>query len=102
MTWSQDQSFEEDCRIAEGGLCLAELGSVDDGINTQITLAGGRRADVVGFVGLSYVASVTVGIGIDGDRLYSHVAACCRNAHGYFAAVGDQDFSEHSAIPGHN
>ena len=64
----------------------------------DIEVAFGRRAgaDTDGFVRHLDVQAVAVGFGMDGDGFKPHLAAGADDAHGDFAAVGDQDFLKHS------
>jgi hypothetical protein len=36
-----------------------------------------------------------VGLGIDGKRLYTQLAACANDSKGDFTTVGDEDFLDH-------
>src|SRR3989338_1194428 len=72
-------------------------GQIDDVM--RIEIAGDRfRADVVGFVSLFYVQRMTIGISVDGDRFDAHFRAGTYNADGYFTAVGDEYFVNHTLI----
>ena len=77
------------------GLRAGGLGSGDDHIGQQITLAAGRRANAHRLVGQRHMARVFVGIGIHGNGGNAHLAGGGNDAAGDFASVGDQDFCEH-------
>ena len=67
----------------------------DDGVDVEIALRRGRRADPHRFVGVQHRAGKTVGIGIDRDRGDAHAAQRAADPRGDFAAVGNQNFREH-------
>ena len=67
---------------------------VDQRVRVQI--AENRvLADVIGLVGLLHMEGVTIGIGIDGDRLDAQFGAGAHDADGDLAPVGDQYFLKH-------
>ena len=80
------------------GLGAGLLAGVDDLVDQQIGLGGGRRADVHGLVGHFHVQRVPIGIGIDGDGLDAHLARSLDDAAGDLATVGDQNFFEHKPL----
>ena len=80
------------------GLGAGLLAGLDDLVDQQVGLGGGRRADVDGLVGHLDVQGVAIGVGIDGDRLDAHLARGLDDAAGDLAAVGDQDFLEHRPV----
>ena len=67
----------------------------DDFFAAQIAFLGGRRADQDRFVADRDVLGVGVRLGIHGDGFDAHAARGGGDAAGDFAAVGDQNFSEH-------
>jgi hypothetical protein len=52
-------------------------------------------ANVIGLVGLFDVERMTVGVGVDGDRLDAQFGAGAHDADSDLAPVGDQYFLEH-------
>ncbi len=50
------------------------------------------------FVGQQHVLEAVVGRGVHGDGLDAQLAAGAQDAQRDFAAVGDDDFFEHSGV----
>ena len=69
---------------------------VQDAVDAQIALGGGRGTDVFGLIGHAHVQRGAVGIGVDGDAGDAHFAQRADHAHRDLAAVGDQDLAEHA------
>ena len=67
-------------------------------VDAEITFAGRRGADEVGFVGEADMEGGAVGFAEDGDGADAEFAAGAEDAHGDFAAIGDQDFVEHADL----
>ena len=68
-----------------------------DLIDDEIRLGGRRRPDMDGFVRHLDVEGVTVGIGIDGNRLDPEPARGLHDAAGNFAPIGNEKFPEHGS-----
>ena len=77
------------------GLRAGLAAGLDDLLDHQIALGGGRRADQDRVIGHFDVEGVAVGLGIDGDRLDSHPAGGLDDPAGDLAAIGDQNSFEH-------
>ena len=71
------------------------LGGGDDGIDVQIAVFCGSRADAHAFIRIEHGPRETVGVRIDRDRFYAKLAQGADDPGGDFAAVGDKDFREH-------
>ncbi len=71
---------------------------LDDLVDQQITLGRGGRPDQHGVVGHLDMQRVTVGLGVDGDRLNPHTARSLDDPAGDLAAVGDQNSFEHALL----
>ena len=78
------------------GLCAGRSRRTDDRFDRQIAL--GRRCgpDAYAVIGKRRVQRLRIGVGIDSDRLDAHLTARADHADGDLAAVGDQDFREHT------
>ncbi len=70
--------------VAAGAAC-----DVDELVDAEITFAGGRGADGVGFVGQANVEGGAVGFTKDGGGADAEFAAGTENSDGDFAAIGD-------------
>ena len=70
----------------------------NDGGNVEVGKRRLRRSDADAFVGETHVLGVYVGRRVHGHRFEAHFAASALNAQCDFAAVGDENFSEHGAI----
>ena len=75
------------------------LAGVDDLVHHQVGLGGGRRSDAHRLVGHVDVQRALVGLGIDGDRLDTHLARRLDHAARDFATVGNQNLLEHVRCP---
>src|SRR5208282_108163 len=71
------------------------LGGADHLRNVEVALGRPRRPDANGLVGKADVQGVAVGFGVDRNRLYAQLPAGAEDPKRDFAAIGDQDFSEH-------
>ena len=67
-------------------------------VAAQIRLRCWRRAQAVRLIAAGDVQAGAVGVGIDGDGADAEFAAAARDAHGNFAAVGDQHFLDWTGI----
>ena len=76
-------------------LCAGRAARLDDGVDLQVALGRGRRADAHGLVGFAHMQRVGIGVGIDGDGGNPHAPGRAHDACGDFSAIGDEDFSEH-------
>src|SRR5690606_33447624 len=65
----------------------------------QIGLGSRAFAQAVGLIGLLQVQAGDVGLGVHGDALDVQLAQGAQDAAGNGAAVGDQEFVEHSRCP---
>ena len=74
---------------------VGDFGGADHLRDVQIAFAAARRTDADGFVGEADVQREAIGFGIDGDGLDAEFPARGEDAQGDFAAIGDQNFSEH-------
>ena len=79
------------------GLGPRLLGRGHDLVDDEIRLGGRRRADMNGLVGHVDMERITVGIGIDGDRLDPEPVRGFHDAAGDFAPIGDQKFRKHGS-----
>src|SRR5215471_9019022 len=73
----------------------ATPGNIDDVFDIQVGLCGRCGTDEVGLVGPAHMERGTIHLRIDGHRLNSHLVAGTNYAHCNFAAVRNEDFSEH-------
>ena len=76
------------------GLGAGVAAGLDDGLDLEVALGGGRGADPHGDVGLAHVPGAGVGVGIDGDRADAQGAQGADHAAGDLAAVGDEHGAE--------
>ena len=73
------------------------LSRLENSVDAQITLAGWRWAQALGFVGEANVQRSAVGIGIDRHAADPHLAEGADDTNGDLAAVGDQYLAKHEA-----
>jgi hypothetical protein len=71
---------------------------LDDLLHHQIAFRGRRRPDQNGIVGHLDVERITIGLGINSDRLDPHAAGGLDDPAGDLAAIGDQNSFEHEVI----
>ena len=69
--------------------------NIDDLVDRKIALAGGRRADQPGFVGLLHMQRSGVGLRVDGDRLHAEPVRRAHDPAGDLAAISDQQLAKH-------
>src|ERR1700674_239769 len=90
--------FGEKAVAGMDGVAAGAAGDVDELVDAEIAFARGRGAEGVGFVGEADVEGGAVGFAEDRDRADAEFAAGAEDAHGDFAAIGDQDFVEHAGL----
>jgi hypothetical protein len=66
-----------------------------DPILTKIRLTTGRRTNAIRFIRIPNMNRVAIGLAVHSHRANAHFTQCAHHAHGNFAAVGNQNFSEH-------
>ena len=71
------------------------LASLDDLVDQQVGLRGGRRPQVHRLVRHLNVESIAIGVGIDRHRFDPHFPRGLDDAASNLTAVGDQDLCEH-------
>jgi len=81
------------------GLGAGGAGGVEDLVDAQVAVLGGRGADGDGLVGHAHVDGVAVGVRVDGDDGDVALAAGAGDPAGDLAAVGDEDLLQ--AAGGH-
>ncbi len=69
-------------------------------IEAKITFARGSGTDQIGFVREANVKRIAVHFAEDRHRLDAEFAAGADDAHGDFAAIGDENFAEHYSFEG--
>src|SRR5580700_10825528 len=74
---------------------IRDFSGADDLRDVQIAFAAARRPDADGFIGEANVQGIAVGFGVDCDGLDAQFPAGGKDAQGDFAAIGNQNFSEH-------
>jgi len=80
------------------GLRAGLAAGLDDFLHHQVAFGSRRRPDQDGIIGHLDVEGVTVCLGLDGNRLYSHSAGRLDNPAGDLAAIGDQNSFEHGLV----
>src|SRR5262249_48188287 len=73
----------------------AVLARLNDSLDREIALRGDWRTNANRLIRHYYVQCITVGLGIDGNRAYAHLASRCDDAAGDLAPVSNQDLIEH-------
>ena len=70
-------------------------GGIENALDNEVGFVDGCRADADSLVGETHMPRIGVGLGIHGNRTDTH--ASCRSDHtaGDFAAIGDEDLTEH-------
>ncbi len=79
------------------GIHAVTTGGVEYALDMQIAFGGGGGADVGGFVGFAYVKGGAIGVGV-GHGSDAHLAQGADDAQSDLAAVGDQNFLEHTGV----
>ena len=80
------------------GVGAGDLAGGDDLVDVEIGVARRRRADADAFVGEPDMHGVGVGGRMHHHRLDAELLGGAQHAKGDLAAVGDQDFLEHSVL----
>ncbi len=91
----QSGVFREKSVTRMHGIATGATRDIHELINAEIAFARRGRADGVGFIGEADVQGFAVDITEDGDGANAQFAAGAQDAHGDFAAIGDQNFFEH-------
>ncbi|MNR04537.1 hypothetical protein D3C85_1205070 [compost metagenome] len=86
--------FGEETVARVNGVGAGSASGVDDGIDRQVRLGDGSRADADRLVRQLYVARVSVGLAVDRDRAVAEGLGGAHHPAGDFATVGDQDLVE--------
>ena len=76
-------------------LSAALYRNIDNLVDVQVGLAGGRRTNAIGFVRVPRVQCRAVDVGEDRNGRNPHLLACAQHTDGYFSSVGDQYLLEH-------
>ena len=76
-------------RVSIKGGVFRLLAGGNDAVGQQVTFAAGGRADVDGFVGQLHMASVAVGVRVNGDGGNAHAAGGGDDAAGDLSAISD-------------
>ena len=87
--------FGEEAEAGVDRLRASLLGGVDDLVDHEIALRGGRGADEDAFVSHIHRETVAIGFREHDGRLDAQPSGGADNADGDLAAIGDQDFIEH-------
>ena len=87
--------FRQKSVAGMNGVAAGALGDVHDFVDAQIAFAGRRGPDGIGFVGEADVQGVAVGFAENDGGSNAEFAASAQDAHGDFAAIGDEDLTEH-------
>ena len=77
------------------GIAARAAGGAQHVVDREITLARGRGADAIGFVGQAHVQRSAVDVAVDRHGANAQFAAGAQDAHGDLTAIGDQDLLEH-------
>jgi hypothetical protein len=88
-------AFREEAVAGMHGLGAGLAAGLDDLLDDEIALGGGRRPDEDRLIGHFDMERVAIGLGIDGDRLDPHAAGGLDDPAGDLAAVCDQNSFEH-------
>ncbi len=80
------------------GIGADTFGERDELGDIEIALGGGRGAQVIRLVGDAHVLRVSIRIRIHRNRRHSQTPRRARDAANDFAAVGDQESSDHCVI----
>ena len=80
------------------GLAAGRHRRGDDGLDVEVALCRGRRADADGAVGEAHVHRVLVGGRVHGHGLDAELVQRANDAHGDLASVGYEDPGEHARV----
>ncbi|MNG03898.1 hypothetical protein D3C84_869980 [compost metagenome] len=86
--------FGEETVAGVNGVGAGSASGVDDGIDRQVRLGDGSRADADRLVRQLYVARIEVGLAVDRDRAVAERLGGAHHPAGDLATVGDQDLVE--------
>jgi hypothetical protein len=70
---------------------MAHVRSLEDPVDAQVTVAGRRRADRHGLIGVPDMRRVAIGLGKDRDRLQAQLPARAEHPPRDLPPIGDQD-----------
>ena len=87
--------FGEESVARMNGVDVGNFGGADEAVDSEVAFKRGGFADANGFVGHLGVHGVSISLGVDGDGANVEFPAGSNDAHGNFAAVGDQNFLKH-------
>ena len=79
---------------------IGYLRGADDRRHVQVAQRRGRRADADRLVRQQHVLQIGIGGGVHGDGLDAQFAAGAQDAQRDFAAIGDDDFLQHTVGAG--
>ena len=88
--------FRQEAIAGMDGIGAGDLGRGDDLGLLQVGLARRRRPDAHALIGQPHRHGVGIGFGMDRHGCDAHFLAGAVDAQGNLAAVGDQDFLDHS------
>src|ERR1700732_4787716 len=71
------------------------FGNVQDLVNPQVGVRGGRRSDGIGFVGFADVKRGSIDVGVNGYGGDPHLVARANDADRYCSSIGDKNLLEH-------
>jgi hypothetical protein len=80
------------------GVATGAARDMDYFFNAKIALARGRGPDGIGLIGEPDVQRFAVDFAENSDAANAQLAAGAQDAHGNFAAIGNQDFPEHGPL----
>ena len=89
----------EEAVAGMNGLCARLLAGVDNLVCDEVALGRSRRSDMHRLVSHPHERSTGIGVRIDSDGRDAHAARGGDNPAGDLAAIGNQDFLEHSGVP---
>ncbi len=88
--------FREEAVTRVYAHCIRYFGGADDRRHVQVTFHRGRGTDTHGLVGQQNVLEIIVRTRVHGDGLDIEFPAGAQDTQRNFAAVGDDDFIEHT------
>ncbi len=98
QAFGEFHALREEAIARVHGVSAGGAGGGDDRVDIQIAISRGGGADMDGFIGGQHAGGKPIGIGIDRDGGDVHGAQCAADADQDFAAIGDQDFTEHQSV----
>ena len=90
--------FGEEAIAGMHGLRAGLFAGFDDLLGDEVALRSGRRADMDRLIRHLDMHGIAVGVRIDGDGGNAHLPRRLDHPAGDLAAIGDQDFLEHTNI----